>query len=431
VNKTKLLKGAGLVALTAMLPLSQATADGNWGISGWINEGMSYYDDGVGSDITQQSDNGTTLGTRITLSGSTDLPNSGLNAGFEIIIEPNQTNNTPLIFSNQSTQGDGTGNTIGVLGSSINIGGGFGKVTVGLQSMPTDNIAVLEDPSLTLWASISPVFRGNGFTIRGLGAGATNTVWGSFLSCMGANGLSGAGGIGIDCNGIYRNGIRYDLPAFGPVTVAVGYANDDVYDIAAKYKGTIGGLSSQLALGYSYNSSGAKAYGGAGSNTFQVQAGLMDPGTGIFGSIAYQNEDGDNIATGANAVGGTVQDSTDAWWLKVGIKKAFNSFGDTSFAFQYGQYNDQYGTAATASSVALNAVGTTVVTAAVTNPGLTGSEVERIGFEVNQYFGSRLIIYGSWEQLDLSVDCANAACTTAYGGAQELDTFSLGGTFFF
>ncbi len=87
MNKTKLLKGAGLVALTAMLPLSQAAADtGNWSISGWINEGMSYYDDGVGSDITQQSENGTTLGTRITLAGSTDLPNSGLNAGFEIIM---------------------------------------------------------------------------------------------------------------------------------------------------------------------------------------------------------------------------------------------------------------------------------------------------------------------------------------------------------
>lgn len=417
MNKTKLLKGAGLVALTAMLPLSQAAADGNWGISGWVNEGMSYYDDGVGSDITQQSDNGTTLGTRITLSGSTDLPNSGLNAGFEIIIEPNQTNNTPLIFSNQSSQGDGNGNTIGVLGSSVNVSGGFGKVTVGLQSMPTDNIAVLEDPSLTLWSSISPVFHGNGFTIRGLGATASATVWGDFLECMGANGLSGAGGIGIDCNGIYRNGLRYDLPAFGPVTVAIGYANDDVYDIAAKYKGNLGGISSQVALGYSLNQSGAAAYGGTESETFQVQAGLMDPGTGIFGSIAYQHEEGDNITTAAAANGATTQDDTDAWWLKVGIKKAFNSFGDTSFAFQYGQYNDQYGNA--------NA-------AVATNPGITGSEVERIGFEVNQYFGSRLIIYGSWEQLDLDVDCsAGGTCAAAYGGAQELDTFTLGTTFFF
>ena len=100
-------------------------------------------------------------------------------------------------------------------------------------------------------------------------------------------------------------------------------------------------------------------------------------------------------------------DDTDAYWLKVGIKKGFNSLGDTSFAFQYGSYNDQFGTAADA---------------------ITGSEVERLGFEVNQYFGSRLIIYGSWEQLDLDVDGAAAGL---YGGAQELDTFTTGLTFFF
>jgi hypothetical protein len=426
VNKTKLLKGAGLVALTAMLPLSQAAADGNWGISGWINEGVTYYDDGVGSDIVQVPDNGTTLGSRITLSGSTDLPNSGLNAGFEVILEPRSADASNLLGLGSSGQfnGDSNGEQIGVLGSSINVGGSFGKLTVGLQSMPTDNIAVLEDPSLTLWASISPVFRGNGSTIRGLGAGATNATWGSFLQCLGTPGL----GIGIDCNGVYRNGVRYDLPAFGPVTVAVGYANDDIYDVAAKYKGALGGINTSLALGYSVNNGGAGA-GGTDAETFQMQAGAMDPGTGIFGSIAYQNES-------ANGAAVNTGDDTDAYWLKVGIKKAFNSFGDTSFAFQYGSYNDQFGTGATAASsaTAINAtsgIATTTATAAVVNPGITGSEVERIGFEVNQYFGSRLILYGVWEQLDLNVDCSNAACATAYGGAQELDMFTTGLTFFF
>jgi hypothetical protein len=395
VNKSKLIKRVGLVAATAMLPLSQAAlADGNWGISGWVNEGVSYYDDGVGSDIIENSDNGTTLGTRITLSGSTDLPNSGLTAGFEIILEPSDTANLLGIGSSASPNGDQNGHAIGVLGNSINVGGSFGKVTVGLQSMPTDNIAVLEDPSLTLWASISPVFRGNGTTIQGLGA-ATKTTWGSFLQCLGTPGL----GIGIDCNGVYRSGVRYDLPAFGPVTVAVGWANDDIYDIAAKYKGAMGGVNTQLAVGYSINQGGAGA-GGTEAQTFQVQAGAMDPGTGIFGSIAYQAEEADN----AGALAG---DDTDAYWLKVGIKKGFNSLGDTSFAFQYGSYNDQFGTAA---------------------DGITGSEVERLGFEVNQYFGSRLIVYGVWEQLDLSVDGAAAGL---YGGAQELDTFTTGLTFFF
>lgn len=413
MNKSKLIKRVGLVAATAMLPLSQsALADGNWGISGWINEGVTYYDDGVDSGLFQQAENGHTLGSRVTLSGSTDLPNSGLTAGFELILEPQSA--TSVLGSgtalaarggvngfNKEDQGytdrvTGTGQEIGVLGNSIHVAGSFGKVTVGLQSMPTDNIAVLEDPSLTLWSAISPVFVGNFHGITGLGAGATASNWSNFLTCG-----SGIGGIGIDCNGIYRKGVRYDLPAFGPVTVAVGAANNDVYDVAAKYKGSWGGINTQIAIGYAMiGGPQDAAWGGTGTDNFQLQAGAMDPGTGIFGSIAYQNEDIDGQNAG-------FEDSTDAWWLKVGIKKGFNSLGDTSFSFNYGQYNDQFN---------------------VDAAGITGSEVERMGFEVNQYFGSRLIIYGVWENLSLDVDGTNAAL---YNSANDLDTFRTGLTFFF
>ena len=81
----------------------------------------------------------------------------------------------------------------------------------------------------------------------------TAPVWGDFLNCFTESGLRGAGGIGIDCNGVYRSGIRYDLPALGPVSIAVGAANDDIYDIAAKYKGQMGRLNAQLAVGYAIN----------------------------------------------------------------------------------------------------------------------------------------------------------------------------------
>lgn len=409
--KNNLLKKACVVAAVSMLPLSQAAFAGeegvDWNISGWINEGVQFYDDGQASDVVQISDNGTTLGNRITLSGSADLPGTnGWTAGFEVIIEPNQTANTPLLFSNQDGVGDfgdATGHTIGILGDSVNIGGAWGKVTVGLQSMPTDNIAVLEDPSLTLWASISPVFRGNGFTIRGLGAAAANTTWGSFLQCYTVPGL----GIGIDCNGIYRNGVRYDLPAFGPVTVAIGYANDDVYDVAAKWHGNLGRINAQVALGYAINQGGGGSnVGGSESENFQAQGGLMDPETGLFASIAYNNDNADGPGIAA-----TSSDDMDAYWLKAGIKKAWFAPGDTSLAFQWGDYSDAYGTG---------------------SAGVTGSSVERLGFEVNQYFGSKLIIYGVWENLDLSVDCtAGTTCAADYSGAEDLDTFTLGLTYFF
>jgi hypothetical protein len=394
-----------------MLPLSQA-AMAEVTISGWINEGVQFYDDGDSSDVVQTSDNGTTLGSRITFAGSQEVA-TGITAGFEVIIEPLSVN-TPLIFSNQTTSlgsggafGDTTGDTLGVLGSSLHVGGAWGKVTAGLQSMPTDNIAVLEDPSLTLWSGISPVFRGNGFSIN-KGGGA---VWGDFLNCFTAEGLRGAGGIGIDCNGIYRNGVRYDLPAFGPVTIAIGYANDDVYDVAAKYKGDLGSMKAQLALGYSVNNGVNGQYYTSAEN-FQLQAGLMHPATGIFGSIAYQHEEGDDINAGTVA---NASDESDAWWLKVGIKKQWFSLGDTSLSFDYGDYSDQYGlTEATA--------------------GVNGSDVDRWGLAVDQYFGSSLIIYGKYENLSLDIDCTAAlaaGCNAAYGNGDDLDTFTLGATYFF
>ena len=202
MNKSKLIKRASLVALTAMLPLSQVATAGEVNISGWINEAMFAYDDGDSSDIVAITDNGTTLNSRIAFTGMQELPNSGLTAGFELTFEPQSGLGdggiTPLLFMNQANAGDNNhfGNGITLLASNIHLSGGFGKVTLGTQTMPTDNIAVLSDPSLTLWSGVSPVFRGNGFTIQGLGGvgntaaaagglatGAANKTWASNLAC--------------------------------------------------------------------------------------------------------------------------------------------------------------------------------------------------------------------------------------------------------
>ena len=73
-------------------------------------------------------------------------------------------------------------------------------------------------------------------------------------------------------------------------------------------------------------------------------------------------------------------------------------------------YNDQYG--------AGNA------------DGITGSEVQRFGFSADQYFGSDLIIYGKYENLSLDVE-GSAAAQAIYAGAEDLNLFTLGVTYFF
>jgi hypothetical protein len=289
-----------LTSLTVATAVSLAVAgtavaqdDSGFSISGWINEGFAYYDDGNQSDVAQVSDNGTTLGSRITFAGFAELPNTGAKAGFEVIIEP-QSLFTPLIFSNQDNFSDQNGGALGLLGSSAYIEGSAGKLTVGLQSMPTDNIAVLADPSLTLWSSISPLFRFNGFEIQGITDGGTAPVWGDFAECLTGDELQGAGGIGIDCNGIYRNGVRYDLPTFAEgLNIAAGYANSEIYDVAVKYNRDFGALTGIVHLGFAQNSGGTQYYRSA--NMFAFQGGLKHNDSGVYGTVAVQTEQANDL----------------------------------------------------------------------------------------------------------------------------------------
>ncbi|MEO0972408.1 MAG: porin [Pseudomonadota bacterium] len=406
-------KNGGLTAATALALAvafpAAAQDEAEFSISGWINEGAAFYDDGQSTDLVQTSDNGTTLGSRITFAGSAPLPNSGMKAGFEVIIEPLSIF-TPLIFSNQTNFDNQVGGDIGLLGSSAYIEGAAGKLTLGLQSMPTDNIAVLADPSLTLWSSISPLFRFNGFNIRGTGDG--NAVWGDFAECLTGNELQGAGGIGIDCNGIYRNGVRYDLPAFAEgLNIAVGYANDDIFDVALKYNHDFGGVTGVFHVGYAANNCGTTFYDSA--TNFQAQVGLMHKESGVFGTLAYQAEEASDLSDTAEAIG--YGDDTTAWWLKGGIKRSFFSWGDTALTGWYGQYNDQFGD----------------INATLTTGMVTDSQMDRVGLSIDQYFGSKLIMYLVWEALDIEVDGTTTQVEAAFNNAETLNSVTFGMTFFF
>jgi len=408
MNKHALSQGVGMVAaMTILLAPHTIMAEGELTISGWINEGMTYWDDGDDTDAAQLSDNGTTLGSRIVFAGSYKPPKTDLNAGFEVIIEPfSGTSNavgggvvTPLLFANQDNVDTFNGGDIGALAHNLYIGGGWGKITLGLQSMPTDNIAVLQDPSLTIWSGISPVFRGNGFFIRGIDAGASNNTWGSFLQCLTTPGL----GICIDCNGVYRNGARYDLPTFGDVSMAVGYANDSIYDAALKYDPTFGDFDVKFGVGYAINNDGGVNINANDSDVFQTQLGVLHKGTGLFGVATYQFENADGADSGTG-------DDTDAYYFKAGIQKSWFGFGDTSIYADYGLYNDQYG-------------GGNV-------DGIDGSEVQHIGVGLVQTLGSRLRIYAKWQQLSLDVN-GNATAKAIYDDADDLNMLTTAAVFFF
>ncbi|NIQ11257.1 MAG: hypothetical protein GWO23_17080 [Gammaproteobacteria bacterium] len=160
-------------------------------------------------------------------------------------------------------------------------------------------------------------------------------------------------------------------------------------------------MNAQIAVGYAENHGVGNSIT---SDNLQIQAGFMDnAGSGLFGSVAYQREETDVVGT----------DSTDAYWIKAGIKRAFNSLGDTSIAGQFGMYNDQFFNISVAGGGA----------AATFN----GSEVTRYGVEVVQYFGSAFQAYVVWETLDVEADLIAGGTADA----DEIYNVRVGGVVFF
>ena len=202
---------------------------------------------------------------------------------------------------------------------------------------------------------------------------------------------------------MFRNGVRYDLPAFGDVSVALGYANDQIYDVAVKYSGKLGGLTTNIHAGYATNAAGGSNVGGTSSDTFQIQVGLMDPASGWFGLATLQTESAEDATAGSG-------DDTDAYYFKIGKTMSLVDAGDTAVYGELATYNDQYGAA--------NA------------DGVTGSEIQRLGLAVDQKIGTRMIMYAKWEQLSLDVE-GSAAARTTYGGAEDLSLITFGVVYHF
>lgn len=216
-------------------------------------------------------------------------------------------------------------------------------------------------------------------------------------------------GIGIDCNGIFRNGVRFDLPTMGAFSVAVGWANDDLYDIAMKFADTFDDLKVNFNAGYSlHKNGGLTATTFDDTDLWQFQGGVMHIPTGLFGVATYQNEQTDDVL--AKAAG---SDDTDSYYYKAGIRTGnWTNIGDSALYVEYGIYKDEYGLTGLDDGVA----------------GLTGSEFTRVGFVVEQYFGARFLIYGKYEEFSLDTSGPDSAI---YDSAKDLELMTLGMTLFF
>ena len=281
-------------------------------ISGWVAEQAVWWDDGVESN-TYVGGIGTTLGTNVKFTGQATIA-PGWTAGYLIHLEADGSDS--LVGTNRTTPNGpglnaGTTNYVQTLQSYWFVKSEtYGKIALGLQSMPSDNAAILVDGSGSLVPANWVTFDVGGFNYTAAGAATGQQIIG------GCNG-------GGDCYGVPVNGVRYDTPTFAGFSASAGWGEDDYWDIAVRYAGEAAGF--KLAGTVAYAESTGGRFGGSSEYT---QAGLyvQHIATGLFGLVNYGNFD----------VLGTAVDQ-ETWYFKGGLRQRWSSLGHTVL---YGEYDD-------------------------------------------------------------------------------------------
>ena len=213
----------------------------------------------------------------------------------------------------------------------------FGKLSVGKQSQPSDNTAILVDGSGSLVPANWVAFDVNGFFLRSKITGKLTNVSLGF-----AGGCHGMGGAWGDCNVLPESVVRYDTPVFVGFSASASWGENDVWDVAARYSGTFSDFKAALAAAYAETNdpglgapaaipflnlpNGSLRYFQAGAYAEHVPTGLF-----LYGAYGHLKVDDPNPFF---ATAGLPLDAEN-YYVKGGIRQNWTSLGHTVL---YGEY---------------------------------------------------------------------------------------------
>jgi len=295
-------------------------------ISGWVAEQVMWWDDGIEDNVYVQGI-GTTLSSHFKMTGqATIMP--GWYAGYLIQVEvygsenlvtTNQDNPTgPSLYDNsRNFNGINTLQSFWFIKSDH-----MGKVSVGFQSMASDNTAILPDGSGSLVPANFVQFDYAGFFIRNSNTGAVGPI---ILTATGCT----------DCNGLTLNAVRYDSPTWSGFSVSSSWGADDIWDVALRYAGEHHGFKVSMATAYSESSSAPVAPFQQAANTqfFQIGAYVEHVHSGLWVYGAYTDIDNDDSVP-IDSLGFV---DNHAWYVKAGLRRRWHPLGHTVI---YGEYED-------------------------------------------------------------------------------------------
>ncbi len=312
-------------------------------ITGWVSQQVSYWDDGVEKNA-YVSDLGSTLNSNFKLTGSAKI-SPDVSAGYMLHVEVVSNENLAV-----NANADNAGRGLAVIQSFWFLKSeSLGKLSVGTQSSAADNVALLPDGSGSLIFANYIMYDINGFALRRKGSGVQVSNWGSLATCQSFNG-DGVG-LGIDCDGVPNNNVRYDTPTFAGFSGSASWGEDDTWAVAGRYAGEFSGFKLAAAIGYYENTddngAGAKELaeklrGGKQSAALQAGAYIQHVPTGLFAYGAYGKDYND--VTGARFAGQQQKDA-ESYYFKAGIRQKFLPYGATVLYGEYGENKDKFSNA--------------------------------------------------------------------------------------
>ncbi|MFN3869210.1 MAG: porin [Hyphomicrobiaceae bacterium] len=300
-------------------------------VSGWVNEAMMFWDDGVESNIYQVGNN--VAQTRFRFVGSAKI-SADWSAGYLLEVGVLSANSATVTAANDD---GGNPNTLGIRHSAWWLASKqLGKVWVGQTSAATDGIMEINLAGVSHFATQNMAAQVGHFQVRN----ANGTLSGNQLrEYMGApfNGGNTAAQIG---EGERHNVVKYESPTLAGFVLSAAYGEDDMWDVALRYAGEFSGFKLAMGVGYMQWTEGTNneyfcAPNGASDascNQIGVSGAIMHVPTGLYAHAAY------GIRT-QDANFGVLDDQSTQLYVQAGIEQKFFPLGKTTIFGEYQQWD--------------------------------------------------------------------------------------------
>jgi hypothetical protein len=331
MNK-KLLSAAISSALIAPLAVPTAAHAVEFKLSGQVNRAVIFRDDGFGSNV-DHVDN-TASGTRFRLVGSEDLGN-GMQVGFNWEM---QTSRPGIAGRAVKDPASNPAAGLDLRIAEVWFGGNWGRLSIGQGPMASKGAIDATDLSGTWHAAYvlqnSPVSAVQWRTTNNVGP------------------FTRGGTLGLNVGNTYASGgfeaqrrsrLRYDTPAFGPITLSAShhYGGGDAFDVAARLNTSVGG--GQLIGSLFYFSGfrvGAPAPGAQTPFVNVVEGGVLRQRPvndfinrdNVGGNISFRAAQGTNITFSYARASRNALPSPHQWFVKLG-----HIWGNNAASVGYGE----------------------------------------------------------------------------------------------